>query len=226
MIVTIDGPAGTGKSTAARRLAEVLGFELLNTGAMYRAVALACLEQKIAPSDTEAVAAVPLTLTIEFRHQALWLNGRDISHRLQDSDVTEQASLVASNPRVREHLVGLQRRCAEGVNLVTEGRDQGTVVFPEAECKIFLTATAEERTRRRLRELESQGQTISWLSLLNDIQQRDARDESRPVAPLRPASDATIVDTSGLTSDEVVDHLVRLVRERHRTLKSSQSSGD
>ncbi len=217
MIVTIDGPAGTGKSTAARNLAERLGFEFLNTGAMYRAVALVCLERRIAPRDAAAVAAVPLTVSIHFRRQRLWLDDRDVTDRIREADVTEAASLVASNPDVRAHLVALQRQCAVGVDLVTEGRDQGTVVFPNAECKIFLTASAEERTRRRLRELEAQGRQLDWNVLLEEIRQRDERDETRECAPLKPAADAVVVDSSDLTAEEVLEELVALVNLRRRT---------
>ncbi len=217
MIVTIDGPAGTGKSTAARHLAEHLGFEFLNTGAMYRAVALVCLERQIAPRDAVVVAEVPLTVSILFRRQRLWLDARDVTERIREADVTEVASIVASNPDVRTHLVSLQRQCAVGVDLVTEGRDQGTVVFPEAECKIFLTASAEERTRRRQRELELQGQQVDWNILLEEIRQRDRRDETRACAPLKPAVDAVIVDSSDLTANQVLEHLVALVTARRQT---------
>lgn len=214
MIVTIDGPAGTGKSTAARRLAERLGFEFLNTGAMYRAVALACLQSGISVEDREAVGNLPASLSILFRDQRLWLNGTDVTGEIRSPAVTDAASLVASNPQVRTHLVTLQRQCAQGVNLVTEGRDQGTVVFPDAECKVFLTASAEERTRRRQRELEAQGKTVDWSALLADILLRDQRDETRACAPLVPASDAVVVDTSALNESEVLETLVTLVRSR------------
>ncbi len=214
MIVTIDGPAGTGKSTAARRLAERLGFEFLNTGAMYRAVALTCLEREIPPHDLSAVAATARSIGIQFRDQKLWLDGRDVTTTIREARVTEVASLVASNPEVRSHLVVLQQRCAHGVSLVTEGRDQGTVVFPHAECKIYLTASAEERTRRRQRELEAQGQQVDRETLLSEILLRDERDETRECAPMRPADDAVIVDTSDLSADEVLEQLVRLVEER------------
>lgn len=214
MIVTIDGPAGTGKSTAARRLAERLGFEFLNTGAMYRAVALACLQSGISVEDREAVGKLPASLSILFRDQRLWLNGTDVTGEIRSPAVTDAASLVASNPQVRTHLVTLQRQCAQGVNLVTEGRDQGTVVFPDAECKVFLTASAEERTRRRQRELEAQGKIVDWRALLAEILLRDQRDETRACAPLVPASDAVIVDTSALNESEVLETLVTLVRSR------------
>lgn len=214
MIVTIDGPAGTGKSTVARRLAERLGFEFLNTGAMYRAVALVCLERGLSPTDAPVVATIPQSVQIVYRNNRLWLNGRDVSEAIREPVVTDAASIVASNPVVRQQLVALQQHCAEQAHLVTEGRDQGTVVFPHAECKIFLTATAEERARRRLRELTDQGQTVDWNSLLADLRMRDHRDATRACAPLVPAPDAQIVDSSTMTIDEVLNHLEQLARQR------------
>jgi cytidylate kinase len=214
MIVTIDGPAGTGKSTVARSLADRLGFEFLNTGAMYRAVALACLERRTSLADIVTVGVMSATLDIAFRDNRLWLDGRDVSEAIRVSAVTEAASLVASNPQVRLQLADLQRRCGRGVNLVTEGRDQGTVVFPEAECKIFLTASAEERARRRQQELRDQGLEADYDVILAEQRLRDERDETRACAPLRPAADAVLVDSSTLSAAEVLDHLEQLVRGR------------
>lgn len=214
MIVTIDGPAGTGKSTVARQLAERLGFEFLNTGAMYRAVALVCLERRLDITDDAAVAAVPPQLALAFRQNRLWLDGRDVTDALRAAAVTEAASRVASNLAVRQHLVGLQQRAASGVNLVTEGRDQGTIVFPAAECKFFLTASPEERARRRHAELLGQGQTTAFAEILSDQTARDARDETRACAPLRPAADAITIDSSSLSISEVIEQMERIARSR------------
>jgi cytidylate kinase len=214
MIVTIDGPAGTGKSTVARRLAERLGFEFLNTGAMYRAVALACLERQVPLDDAERVGAVPALLRMTFRANRLWLNDRDVSEAIRTPVVTDAASLVASNPQVRARLVELQRQAAEGVNLVTEGRDQGTVVFPHAECKFFLTASAEERARRRQRDLAERGQHVALEDILADQSLRDQRDETRACGPLKPADDAVLIDSSRLTADEVLQQMAALVERR------------
>jgi len=216
MIVTIDGPAGTGKSSVARALAERLGFEFLNTGAMYRAVALACLEQKIPPTESARVAELARTLTIHFAQNQIFLNGRNVSADVRWEEVTQAASIVASNVEVRNQLVTLQRACGQNMNLVTEGRDQGTIVFPHAECKFFLTASEEERAARRLRELETQGRAILLEDLIKQQRERDRRDETRACAPLRPADDAVQIDTSHLSLDAVVDELVRHVENRRR----------
>lgn len=214
MIVTIDGPAGTGKSSVARTLAERLGFEFLNTGAMYRAVALACLERRIATDDTHRVAELAGQLSIRFAENRICLDGRDVSDDIRWDEVTQAASIVASNPAVRQQLVQLQRACGIETDLVTEGRDQGTIVFPQAECKFFLTASPEERAWRRLRELAAQGRELTMAELLAQQAERDQRDETRACAPLRPADDAIRIDTSHLSLEAVVDELVRHVRQR------------
>lgn len=213
MIVTIDGPAGTGKSTVARTLAERLGFEFLNTGAMYRAVAYACLTNKIDLNDVSAVGQLANQLEIQFSQNRLLLAGTDVTDAIRDQEVTQSASIVAANPNVRKRLVELQRLVGRNVNLVTEGRDQGTIVFPNAECKFFLTASAVERARRRQRELEEKGETIPLEDLIEQQELRDNRDESRDCSPLKPADDAHLIDTTEMTLAEVAGHLEQLIQK-------------
>ncbi|KAA0138959.1 (d)CMP kinase [Gimesia chilikensis] len=214
MIVTIDGPAGSGKSTAARGLSQRLGFEFLDTGAMYRCVALAVLNQGIDPADSQSVGNVSQQIRISFADAHVILNGEDVTQAIRTAEVSEAASKVAQYPVVREALVDLQRQAAEGVNIVSEGRDQGTVVFPDALCKFFLIADPEERARRRFDEMQGQDQEITQAEILQQIHQRDQRDESRTVAPLKPADDAVEINTSQLSIEEVLDQLEQTVRER------------
>lgn len=214
MIVTIDGPAGSGKSTAARGLSQRLGFEFLDTGAMYRCVALAVLQQDIDPADEHAVGEVSQQIRISFSDAHVILDGADVTQAIRTAAVTDAASQVAQYPGVREALVHLQRQAAEGVDIVSEGRDQGTVVFPDAFCKFFLIADPEERARRRYDEMQAQDKKITLEEILQQIYQRDQRDESRTVAPLKPAADAVEINTSRLTIDEVLDQLEQTVRDR------------
>ena len=217
MIVTIDGPAGTGKSTVARTLADRLGFEFLNTGAMYRAVAYACLQSGLDLNDQLAVADIANQVEIAFAKNRLLLGGQDVTHAIHGQDVTQSASIVAANPAVRARLVDLQRRVGKDSNLVTEGRDQGTIVFPNAECKFFLTASPEERARRRQRELQEKGDAITLAELIEQQQLRDRRDESRTVSPLRPAEDALQIDTTEMSLAEVATYLEQLVQKVRQT---------
>ncbi|MBS0202527.1 MAG: (d)CMP kinase [Planctomycetes bacterium] len=214
MIVTIDGPAGTGKSTVARILASRLGFEFLNTGAMYRAVAYVCLERHVNLDDTEAVGRVPIGLDIVFRNNRLFLDGNDVTEAIRGQEVTQTASLVAANELVRQRLVQLQRDVARNVNLVTEGRDQGTVVFQDAQCKFFLTASPHERALRRQRELQARGDEVALDELLAQQELRDERDETRACSPLKPADDALVIDTTPMSLEDVAGYLETLVRGR------------
>lgn len=212
MIVTIDGPAGTGKSTVAKRLAERLGFEFLNTGAMYRAVAYVCLQRELDLSDAVSVESVTHDLEILFSNNRLLLGGVDITDAIRMQTVTQSVPIVAAIPGVRRRLVHLQQLAGRASNLVTEGRDQGTVVFPDAACKFFLTASPEERARRRQRELQQKGEVISLEELLAQQGQRDRLDESRECSPLQAASDAMLVDTTEMSLDEVLTYLETAVR--------------
>lgn len=214
MIVTIDGPAGTGKSTVARLLATQLGFEFLNTGAMYRAIALACLQHGVPHANEAAVVDVARNCTLQFQNQRMLLNQVDVTDELFTSVVTEAASFVAAHPPVREQLVALQRLAGQGANLVTEGRDQGTIVFPNAECKFFLTAQAEVRAQRRAEELAAAGKPVEFSTILAEQQERDERDRTRSIAPLCPAPDAIVVDTSTAAVQDVVQQLAGLVMAR------------
>ena len=214
MIVTIDGPAGSGKSTAARRLAERLGFDFLDTGAMYRAVALEVLLRGIDIGDVAQVVQVAHAADIEALGPVVRAGGRDVTAAIRTPEVSSAASKVAAIPEVRTELVRLQRQAAERRNVVSEGRDQGTVVFPLAECKFYLTADPNERARRRQLELAEQGETIAVQDLLRQILERDNRDQTRVTAPLRPADDSIRIDTSHLSPEEMVVRLETLVRER------------
>ncbi len=214
MIVTIDGPAGSGKSTAARGLSQRLGFEFLDTGAMYRCVAWSVLDQNVDPTDEDAVGAVSQRIKITFADAKVLVDGQNVSQSIRTLKVTDVASLVAQYPAVREELVRLQRQAAEEIDIVSEGRDQGTVVFPEAFCKFFLIADPQERARRRHEELRAQGKEIPVADILQQLDERDQRDEQRTVAPLVPADDALEFNTSTLTIDEVLDQLEQIVRSR------------
>ncbi len=217
MIVAIDGPAGAGKSSAARTLARNLGFRFLDTGAMYRAVALAALRRSHDWNQPEALAELARDLSIEVGDQRVLLDGEDVTREIRTSTVTSLTHYAANNPAVREHLVVLQREAAGRDNVVTEGRDQGTVVFPDAQCKIFLTASPAERARRRLLDLEKRGEQATFAEVLEQQNLRDERDAAREVGPLKPASDAILVITDGLTPEQVVARLESLVRERMKT---------
>lgn len=214
MIVTIDGPAGSGKSTAARGLAKRLGFDFLDTGAMYRVVALCCLERGIAATDEQAASEATRSIDMQVRDGCTFMNDHDVTAVIRSPEVTESASVVAGIAGVRDELVNWQRRAVGAKNIVTEGRDQGTVVFPEAKCKFFLTAAPEERARRRQQDLERTGVIVDFDEMLRLIHERDERDATRKVAPLKPAVDARHVDTSDLSADGMLDLLEKVVRER------------
>lgn len=214
MIVTIDGPAGAGKSSVARKLAERLGFQFLDTGAMYRAVTLAALRRKVDLQDPEAIGKLASQVTLRFDKQRVYLDEVEVTKQIRTAEVTDQTHFVAKNTAARAHLVQLQQRMAFGLDTVTEGRDQGTVAFPKAECKFFLTASDEERARRRWAQLKAEGIDVELSEVLAKQRQRDQDDAARAVGPLVPAHDAVIVSTDGLTEEEVVDRLVGLVRNK------------
>jgi cytidylate kinase len=212
MIVTIDGPAGSGKSTVARALADELGFSFLDTGAMYRAIALACLQQKINLQADAEVGQIAREAAITYQGKTVFLNLQDVTHSIRTPEVTNIASLVAMNPHVRSALVEKQREFGKVDNIVTEGRDQGTIVFPQAEFKFFLTASAEVRAQRRHLELLAKGVSIDYEEIYQDQLLRDERDLKRENSPLKPAADALLVDTSAFTQDEVITRLLAIIR--------------
>lgn len=214
MIVTIDGPAGTGKSTVAKKVAAELAYEYLDTGAMYRMVGWYVLNSGIDPEEEQAVIEALPDMSLSFDEGHALLNGEDITSHLRTPEVSCAASFVAKIPQVRQQLVDSQRMIAASKHIVCEGRDQGTVVFPQAECKFFLTASPEIRAERRMLEMENRGESVDFADLLQEQTERDRRDEERTIAPLKPADDAQIVDTSDLDIDAVVQQLVEAVRKR------------
>ena len=220
LVVAIDGPAGAGKSTAARMLAERLSYDLLDTGAIYRTLALLASRQAIAWDDGPRVAALAVGLDIKFRLQEgtnhVFVNGSDVSDEIRTSEISDGASRVSALPEVRTALLDLQRRLGAAGGVVVEGRDIGTVVFPRAELKFYLTATVQERARRRTAELRAGGRTTDEHAVLLDIEARDLRDTTRAVAPLRAADDAIEIDSSGLTAVQVVERMSRLVEGKAR----------
>lgn len=218
-VVAIDGPAGAGKSTAAMRLAQRLGFVLVDTGALYRGIALSALEKGLGLDDGAGLGALARGLTLEFQVSAqgvphILIDGRDRAADIRTPEVSMAASEVSRHSEVRQALLSLQRRLGADGGVVLEGRDIGTVVFPDAEVKVFLTADARTRAQRRVTELRTRGLAASLETTLAEVQDRDRRDSSRAVAPLKPAVDAVHVDTSGMELDEVVDRLVALVESR------------
>jgi cytidylate kinase/pantoate ligase/cytidylate kinase len=216
MIVTIDGPAGAGKSTVARELARRLGFRLLDTGAMYRAVALAAVQRQLDWDDPDSLVELARESRIELSEDRVLLDGQDVSAAIRTHAITSVTHYAANNPLVRAHLVELQRQAAGDDDIVCEGRDQGTVVFPHAQCKIYLTASPLERARRRAHELASRGEQVTVDEVLAGQTLRDRRDATRVVGRLTPAADAIEVCTDGLSSDEVVSRLEDIVRQKMR----------
>ncbi|MFK7990362.1 MAG: (d)CMP kinase [Sandaracinaceae bacterium] len=218
-VVAIDGPAGAGKSTAARRLAEALGYSLIDTGALYRAVALVAKERGVDWADGDALGALARSLDLRFgvptagQRPPLLLDGVDRGGDIRSQDISMGASRVSAHPPVREALLGVQRRMGEGGGVVLEGRDIGTVVFPNAEVKVFLTASPQARAERRCAELARRGEPADVARVAQEIAERDERDANRPVAPLRPAEDAILLDSTELDLDGVVRALIRIVND-------------
>lgn len=222
VVVTIDGPAGAGKSSVAKQLARRLGYRLLDTGAIYRSVALTARQQGIAWTDGAGCAELARALEIRFDFVGdknhVYLAAEDATAAIRSPEISQGASQVSAHPEVRAALLDLQRRLGAGGGVVVEGRDTGTIVFPAAEAKFFLTATAEERARRRVAELAASGSPVDYEVTLAEIRERDHRDASRDVAPMVPAPDAVIVDSSAQTLEQVVDSLAAAVAARAATI--------
>jgi cytidylate kinase len=218
-VITIDGPSGSGKGTVARLVARHLGWSLLDSGALYRLVALAGEARGLSADDEASHASVAAALDARFEVDAaggerVLLDGRDVTLELRTERTGAGASRVAAMPAVRAALLGRQRAYAVAPGLVADGRDMGTVVFPDAHAKVFLTASAEERARRRYKQLKEKGLTVNLAALSQEILERDRRDSSRPVAPLRPAEDALVIDSTGLSIERVVDSVLALASSR------------
>ncbi|MEX1042632.1 MAG: (d)CMP kinase [Pirellulaceae bacterium] len=214
MIVTIDGPAGAGKSTLSRQLAAELGYVFLDTGAMYRAIALKAARLGIDWEAPQDLAEMATRTSISFEVDRVLLDGEDVTTDIRTPQVTAVTRHAANNVRVREYLVSLQRQFAQGRDLVTEGRDQGSLVFPDAECKIFLTASPEERARRRVRDLQERGEAIGWEEVLAQQTRRDLEDQQREYGGLRQGEDAITLLTDGLTPQQVLARMLEIVRSR------------
>ena len=217
-VVTIDGPAGAGKSTVAKQLARTLGYRLLDTGAIYRAVALVANRRGVAWTDAGQLAELATDLDIRFDFVGdtnhVFVAGEDISAAIRTPEISQGASQVSAHPPVRAALLDLQRRLGAGGGVVVEGRDTGTVVFPTAQAKFFLVATADERARRRVAELAGRGTHVDHAETLREIAERDARDAGRDVAPMKPAPDAVLIDSSTMSIDAVVDAMARACKAK------------
>lgn len=212
--IAIDGPAGAGKSTVAQRVADALGFTYIDTGAMYRALAWAVLDSGTDPQSIEAVVTQAASLEIHLEPGRVWADGREITEWIRSPEISNLTSPLAALPEVRTRMVTLQQAMARRGGVVMEGRDIGTVVLPEAEVKIFLTASLTERVRRRRVELSARGVERETEILEREIAARDARDTGRDTAPLKAAADAVRLDSDQLSADEVVTRILDLVRER------------
>jgi cytidylate kinase len=215
-IVAIDGPGGAGKSTTARAVAERLGLSYLDTGALYRCVALRAMEEGLAIDDGPRIAEIARNLDVRFAagSRSVSLGGRDVSTDIRTPEISQAASKVSALSPVREALIDLQRRSARAPGTVAEGRDMGTVIFPNAQLKVFLHATVDERARRRAADLRGLGRADDIAEVRAQLAERDARDSERAVAPLRRAPDAVVLDTTDLAFEEVVDRIVAEARSR------------
>ena len=217
-VITVDGPSGAGKGTLCMLLADKLGFHLLDSGAIYRVLALAAIHHGVDTESEDALVPLATHLDVQFIAEGdlvkVILEGEDVSSELRKEETGMAASKVAALPRVREALLRRQRAFSTAPGLVADGRDMGTVVFPEAEAKIFLDASAEERASRRLKQLQQKGLDVKFDDLLSEIQERDDRDRNRPVAPLRPAEDALVLDSTSMNIEQVVEKALHYIESK------------
>ena len=213
-VICVDGPSGSGKGSLATALAERLGWRYLDSGALYRVVGAAALDRGVATDDGARLARLAQSLDIELASGRIGADGVDLTERIRDEAVSAAASETARHPQVREAILARQRHAAQPPGLVADGRDMGTVVFPGAELKIFLDASAEERAQRRYKQLRNKGMTVNLRTVLANIRDRDARDEGRTASPAQPASDAVIIDSTKLGIADVMRQALALVRER------------
>jgi cytidylate kinase len=229
MIVAIDGPSGAGKSSLAKRIAKDLGFTYLDTGAIYRALALKILRRGVDLNDTAALSAIVIDTDIDLRGRngqlLVFLDGEDVSASIRTPEVSQMASKASAIAMVRHRLLDLQRDLGRRGNVVAEGRDIGTVVFPDAQVKIYLDASIGERARRRCDELRAAGREVSLDETIIEMEERDKRDSERDIAPLRRADDALALDSSGLTADEVAETVLQLVKSESSKIKNDRSLG-
>ena len=216
--VAVDGPAGAGKSTVSRAAAKAMGYIYVDTGALYRAVGVNALRNGIDTKDRQAVAEslsdISVNLVFENGEQKVLLNGEDVSAEIRTPDASMAASDVSAVPKVRDFLFDLQRNIASMNNCIMDGRDIGTVVLPNAKVKVFLTASPEERAMRRFRELSEKGSTVKYEEVLEDLIKRDYNDSHREVAPLKQADDAVLLDTTGMTLEQSVESLIKIIKEK------------
>ncbi|MDN3613182.1 (d)CMP kinase [Vibrio gallaecicus] len=217
-VITVDGPSGAGKGTLCMLLADKLGFHLLDSGAIYRVLALAAIHHGLDTESEDVLVPLATHLDVQFIAEGdlvkVILEGEDVSGELRKEETGMAASKVAALPRVREALLRRQRAFSAAPGLVADGRDMGTVVFPEAEAKIFLDASAEERASRRLKQLQQKGLDVRFDDLLSEIQERDDRDRNRPVAPLRPAEDALVLDSTSMNIEQVVEKALHYIESK------------
>lgn len=208
-IITIDGPTASGKGTIAQRVAQTLHFHYLDSGALYRLTALSALRHQLSLDDEAAIAQLATHLPCHFKGEQIWLAEEEVSHAIRAEEIGNAASKIAVFPAVRHALFDLQKRFAQAPGLVADGRDMGTVVFPDADLKIYLTASVEARAERRFKQLIDKGFSANIADLAKDLAERDARDKNRSVAPLKPAEDAYVLDSSNLTIEQVVAEVLQ-----------------